>query len=92
MPTDLMALMRHESIETTLRYYVGRNAQATAKTLWDAHKKATNSNSFGNRAAKPSLSGSMGRAVTGCRSKTYKVRPAGFEPATSGLEIRCSIP
>ena len=25
MPTDLMALMRHESIETTLRYYVGRN-------------------------------------------------------------------
>jgi len=21
-----------------------------------------------------------------------KARPAGFEPATSGLEIRCSIP
>jgi integrase len=40
MPTDLMVLMRHESIETTLRYYVGHNAQATAKTLWDAHKKA----------------------------------------------------
>jgi len=54
MPTDLMALMRHESIETTLRYYVGRNAQATAKTLWEAHRKATAGNSLGNRAAEPS--------------------------------------
>ena len=33
MPPDLMVLMRHESIETTLRYYVGRNAQTTATTL-----------------------------------------------------------
>ena len=39
MPIDLMALMRHESIDTTLRYYVGRNAQVTAKTLWEAHQK-----------------------------------------------------
>jgi integrase len=48
MPTDLMALMRHESIETTLRYYVGRNAQNTAKTLWEAHKKAVSGNTLGN--------------------------------------------
>jgi len=37
MPQVLMELMRHESIETTLRYYVGRNAQATAEVLWEAH-------------------------------------------------------
>jgi integrase len=45
MPQVLMELMRHESIETTLRFYVGRNAQTTAAVLWEAHKKATESNS-----------------------------------------------
>ena len=34
MPTDLQQLMRHESIETTLKYYVGRNAEATADAIW----------------------------------------------------------
>ena len=32
--------MRHESIETTLRYYVGRNAQSVAAVLWQGHEKA----------------------------------------------------
>jgi len=40
MPPALMELMRHESIDTTLRYYVGRNAQATADVLWEAHERA----------------------------------------------------
>ena len=40
MPPQLMELMRHESIETTLRYYVGQNAQKTAGILWEAHRKA----------------------------------------------------
>ena len=31
-----MELMRHQSIETTLRYYVGRNVQQTASVLYDA--------------------------------------------------------
>ena len=34
MPQVLMQLMRHESINTTMAYYVGRNAQATADILW----------------------------------------------------------
>ena len=51
MPQVLMELMRHESIETTLRYYVGRNAQATADVLWEAHKKTQLGNSFGNTAS-----------------------------------------
>ena len=36
MPTILRELMRHESIETTMKYYVGVNAEATADELWAA--------------------------------------------------------
>jgi len=39
MPQVLMVLMRHESIETTMRYYVGRNAPTTADVLWAAHER-----------------------------------------------------
>jgi integrase len=35
-PTQLKELMRHASIDTTLRYYVGANAEATAEALWAA--------------------------------------------------------
>jgi len=45
MPQILMELMRHESIDTTLRYYVGRNAQATAAILWEAAEKAVGTHS-----------------------------------------------
>jgi len=38
MPAVLKELMRHESIDTTLKYYVGRNARATATVLWEAHR------------------------------------------------------
>lgn len=43
MPQVLMILMRHENIETTMRFYVGRDAEATADVLW-----ATESNNSGN--------------------------------------------
>ena len=36
MPQTLMELMRHESIETTLKFYVGRNAEKTARAVYDA--------------------------------------------------------
>ena len=36
MPQVLIELMRHESIETTLKFYVGRNAEKTAETLYEA--------------------------------------------------------
>ncbi len=39
MPAQLMELMRHESIETTLRYYVGANAQRTNDVIWDAYRR-----------------------------------------------------
>ena len=40
MPFQLMELMRHSSIETTKRFYIGRNAQSTAAALWAAHDQA----------------------------------------------------
>src|SRR5690606_39256114 len=36
MPAVLQQLMRHESVETTMRYYVGQNAEATADAVWAA--------------------------------------------------------
>jgi hypothetical protein len=41
MPQVLMQLMRHESIETTLRHYVGPNAETTAEALWSARGRET---------------------------------------------------
>ncbi len=40
MPEVLQELMRHESIQTTLRYYVGRNAERTADACWEAFERA----------------------------------------------------
>lgn len=42
LPAVLMELMRHESIETTMKYYVGRNAQIAARAAWDAAAGSTN--------------------------------------------------
>ncbi len=53
MPVVLQELMRHDSIDTTMRYYVGRNAQSTAKILWQAHMEVAG-NTSSNRAAEPS--------------------------------------
>lgn len=36
MPADLKELMRHAEIGTTMKYYVGANAQRTNSTLWAA--------------------------------------------------------
>jgi len=36
MPPQLKELMRHTSIETTMTYYVGQNAESTAQELWAA--------------------------------------------------------
>jgi integrase len=41
MPAVLQQLMRHESIETTMRFYVGRDADAVADVLWQAVEPAS---------------------------------------------------
>ena len=39
LPKVLMELMRHESIATTMRFYVGQNAQRTADAAWAAYER-----------------------------------------------------
>jgi integrase len=39
LPKELMEVMRHRSIETTMRYYVGRNAKKTASAMRAAYNR-----------------------------------------------------
>jgi len=48
MPAQLKELMRHESIETSMTYYVGRNAEATAAALYEAVGRTPNSKPAGD--------------------------------------------
>jgi integrase len=57
MPQVLKELMRHESIDTTMKFYVGRNAQSTAAVLW-----AAVGNTSGN-TPRESVSVSTGESV-----------------------------
>jgi integrase len=41
-PKDLMVLMRHEDITTTMAYYVGQDADRTAEVIWRGDKFGTN--------------------------------------------------
>ncbi len=46
MPAVLQQMMRHENIDTTMEFYVGRDAEATADTIWqtvDPSNKSGNS-------------------------------------------------
>ncbi len=43
MPTILRELMRHAEISTTMQYYVGVNAEATADELWQAAEQQAGS-------------------------------------------------
>ena len=47
MPAVLRELMRHAKVETTLKYYVGENADATAEEIWGFR-----SNTSGNTTPK----------------------------------------
>jgi integrase len=48
MPPVLMELMRHESISTTMQFYVGRSAEATADVVWQAFAKVAPPAKTGN--------------------------------------------
>ena len=43
MPQVLMELMRHRSIEVTMRYYVGHQAEQTADAVWSAWESRVSS-------------------------------------------------
>jgi len=40
LPQQLQGLMRHESIETTFRYYVGKDADRIARIMWESYRRA----------------------------------------------------
>lgn len=65
MPAVLQQLMRHESIETTMRYYVGRDADAVADVLWQAVESVTAN-------GQSTKSGNIGRAS---HSESAKEKP-----------------
>lgn len=59
MPAQLRELMRHESIETTMTYYVGRNAEATAAALYESvgrkPNKLVSGDTFGDTSQNAAL-------------------------------------
>ena len=59
MPAQPKELMRHESIETTLRFYVGTDAQRTADAAWAAFEasRPKNLEAAGNSLANSAPSG-----------------------------------
>jgi len=44
--------MRHESIETTMRYYVSRDANTTADAVWKAYERSQQGTVWGTVARK----------------------------------------
>lgn len=55
MPQVLKELMRHKSIDTTMKFYVGQNAEKTADALWLAYaqlREADSGNILGNSGPK----------------------------------------
>ncbi len=50
LPKVLMELMRHENIGTTMRFYVGQNAQRTADAAWAAYELAQARQQAGGKA------------------------------------------
>lgn len=50
---DLKRIMRHESIQTTERYYVEEEVNATSRTLWDAYSKSKSHQEFQHGPSDP---------------------------------------
>jgi integrase len=46
-PAQLQVMMRHRSLETTMKYYVGDDAEHTASELWQAFAEASRGGAFG---------------------------------------------
>ena len=53
MPPQLQLLMRHDSIDTTMQFYVGRNSEATAEVIWSAVAKHAKTEQKGQQKKKP---------------------------------------
>ena len=65
MPNVLRELMRHEDISTTMKYYVGTNAEATADAVW-----AAVGNSLGNTPSTNEKRGAINTANSSTGERT----------------------
>ncbi len=63
MPQVLMQMMRHEDIATTMKYYVGRNAENTARVLWEAAKEIGLGTTLGTSDEKTATAGEAAAVV-----------------------------
>lgn len=61
-PKVLMDMMRHSSMETTLKYYVEGDAQETSKTLWDIVNSSGNKG--GNKPEESEVADAEDRSET----------------------------
>jgi integrase len=80
LPKVLMELMRHESIATTMRFYVGQNAQRTADAAWAAYElaqarqqgeKARAVNTFVSSQDFPGFTGEAETVLNACESSVF---------------------
>jgi integrase len=88
MPKELMELMRHASIETTMRYYVGQNAEKTAGILWERFgpSEARLGAVFGAESKKPAT-GENDDGEKPDKNRENRKPAAGVEPATPALRM-----
>ena len=90
MPKVLQELMRHADINTTMRYYVGQNAERTAGLRWanfaesgrPMHRLGTTGKNADSAKAKQEISGG--------KNRVKKEPPGRFELPTPALRMRCS--
>jgi integrase len=81
LPKELMEVMRHRSIETTMRYYVGRNAKKTGSAMRMAYNRTKVSIQV-SAADSELTTARMKKAASRYDVAAYSVGPTGFEPAT----------
>ena len=79
LPKVLMELMRHESIGTTMRFYVGQNAQRTADAAWAAYEAVQARQQAGEKT---------GPVNTSVNSQAFPGFPEESEVTVSRFEAR----
>ena len=81
MPAVLKDLMRYEDISTTMKYYVGQSAEATADRLWAA---------FGDTLVDTPTTENSQPNVKAYETREKRVDRGGIEPPTPGFSVLCS--
>ena len=68
LPQQLMELMRHESLTTTLTFYVGKNADRTADAVYEAFHAAEKpkGNTLGNSGDSEAVTADLPNDATRC--------------------------